>query len=181
MTVFEAAHALGILPLLALLMARLAGRNFPPAWWGMAVAFAVSWLADSIAHLTNPDAVSQVYIVLQSGVAVLALDPKAAIPAVAVVSTVAVGSVLWRHGQGHDVAAHVTAGGIVTGLAWQRTRGWVRWSIVAGFGLLAVAWLDYVAAPGWPSWLTVQGVRLAAVVLWIVATLRDTPESMAWR
>jgi hypothetical protein len=48
--VFELAHQLGLVPLIAML---LIGRGLPRAYWLVALAFAVSWVADSIAAMTG--------------------------------------------------------------------------------------------------------------------------------
>lgn len=177
----ELAHLVGILPLLVLLVAALAGKSYPPSWWLMAGAFGVSWVADFAAHYASPTLVSQTYPVFQAGLALLAVRSKAILPAMAVVAAVGVASVLWRHGTGFDLALRLTAGGMVAGIAWNRLSGWFRAAVSTGFGATAIAWAAYAADPGWATWGAYQAIRAAAVVLFGIAAWRDHPQRLVWQ
>lgn len=177
----ETAHLIGIIPLACLLVGKLFGRVWPFTWWAMGCAFGVSYGADSVAHMVDADTVSQIYPVMQAGLALIALRSKAIIPSLIVVAGVAVASVMWRQGSGFDVALRLTAGGMVAGLAWDRAKGWFRAAISTGFGATALCWAAYVAHPGWETWGAYQVMRLSAAILFGVACWRDTPKGLEWQ
>ena len=87
-----AAHALGLVPILT--MAGW-GRRLPSAWWWLAVAFGVSFLADTVSVLipgprgVGHQLVSQTYPLLQAGLFALVLAPRPL--AVAVIGQAAIG------------------------------------------------------------------------------------------
>src|SRR5947208_264158 len=64
----EIAHQMSLLPLLWLALLHARGVHRDAAWWWIAGAFGVSWLADTAAHWVSPWMVSAVYPVSQSAI-----------------------------------------------------------------------------------------------------------------
>jgi len=163
------AHAVGAVPLLWL--AWLAGRGYrvDAAWWWMAVAFAVSLVADAASLVVGHPIVSQTYPLLQGAVFTLALVPsRYAVRVIGAFFVAAAVSVSLRHAAGLDVLLHVVSWGAVAAFAVNRVPA-LAW----GFAALCVAWLGYVAWPGWWSWGAMQGVRVVTACAWSVAAWRE--------
>lgn len=158
--------ALGLVPLVALALLRARGHRRDAAWWWMAVAFAVSFVADAVTLVAPHRYVAQVYPFLQAGILLAVLLPRRWVEvAGALLLAAAAVSITGRSGGGHDVLLRTVAFGMVAAVAWVRVpRGTLRTALVVGFGGGAVAWWGYVVAPGWVSWSALQAVRLVAVV-----------------
>lgn len=156
----EGAHALGLLPLLWV------ASHFErrAEYWWLAVAFGVSFLADSAAHTLNPAVVSAVYPVLQAGL-VGAVFLSRANASAFVALLVAAGWASLQLGQSPDWLLHSVAWVGCAFLAYHRAPGRVKEALVLYFGLGWLAWLSYVLSPGWASWGTFQGIR-ALGILW---------------
>lgn len=168
------AMAVGAVPLTFLLARHFAGVWFPRHVWLMALAFAVSFAADALALVWNPGMVSQVYLVSQAGLFALALRPDRIVPVLGVVVAAAGWSLAARHGEGLDVALHVTAFLSVLWCAWtadERDHD-TRMVLVLGFGWLAVAWAVYASSPSLATWGAFQAVRLALTVGWCYVVAR---------
>ena len=181
-TIFEAAHCIGAVPILVLGALRLGGRPVPSAWWLMALAFGVSFVADTAVDLgMSPLVISQTYPVTQAALFLLILLPQA--EAVAVIGgllAVAAGS-LWdpllglRQGEGLDFPLHAVAWGSIAAAAWHVLRpGWLRAALGMGFAALVVAWAGYVAVPGWWTWGGFQMVRAMQAAAFAVAAWQGT-------
>jgi hypothetical protein len=172
--VFEAAHWLGLVPLAWLVVARVRGRVIDVSYWWMALAFAVSFVADLAPHRYA----HQLYPVLQAGLFAIVLAPRATIGAVTLlVASTAAYSVVWRQGQPFDVWLRVTAWLTVAGLAWHLppipTLRWTRTTLAVGFTAMTAAWCWYVADPGWWPWGALQVARAGTTAAWCVAAWRE--------
>lgn len=169
MTLGYFAASLGLLPVVALLVRRTSGLR----WWLMGAAFAVSFLADMASLWATHPYVAALYPALQAGVFLLALLPLTEVPlAVAVILGAASASLVWSGATGLDVLARTVAFGMVAGAGF-RHSGWLRWSLLMGFGGGLLAWWGYVLAPGWWSWGALQAVRVVAIACWGVALWRS--------
>lgn len=170
----SASVALGVVPLVAMQGVHFAGGWRPRVWWALAVAFAVSFVADVAAWAWSPALVSQVYLVSQAGLFLLALAPRYASVGFAAVLAAAGWSLASRRGEGLDVALHVTAYAVVAVAAWaSAVPRALRLTLATGFAALAVAWVGYVASPGWWTWGAYHGVRAAMAAAFVVAVLRE--------
>lgn len=165
---FELAHHMALLPVVALGWKRVG----EPAYWWLGLAFFVSWLADSAAHVVNPSLVSLVYPLTQVGLVALVLVPRQdADRVLGVAALVAVSAVIVPTGL--DVLLRTVAWGAIAGMAWPRKDlGLLRWSLVLAFGVGLLAWYGYVLWPGWASWIIYQGVRAMGISVFCVAVWR---------
>lgn len=167
------AASLGLIPLLW-----LAGTGkHDRAWWWLAGAFGISFLADLSAQWVNPFTVSIVYPVSQSAliVAVLA-ERRDAFAFLGLVCLTGLATILSRGVDGPDVLLRTVAWGGVTVVAGSRPElGKLRMALVTAFGLGWVAWLGYTAVPGWTSWGIYQVVRALGIGLFCWASLHPTP------
>lgn len=168
-------HASGAFPLVRVTTLT---RTRPPvdvAWLWMALAFAVSFAADTASLFGAWPVVSQTYPLMQGAVFALALLPSGvAGRVVALLLTVAGASVSVRHGAGFDIALHAAAWGAVAAMAWWRvTDASLRWTLVLGFGGMAATWTAYALAPDVATYALFQAVRVATAAGWCVAAWRE--------
>lgn len=170
------AYALGLVPLAWLLLLRSASVRRGTAWWWLAGAFGVSWLADTAAHWVNPWLVSAVYPVSQAALIAavfasrveaqrfLSIMVLAGLAAVVVDATILLRTVAW--------------GGIV-GLLWPFPKGPLRTALLLAFAGGWLAWVGYLLDPGWPSWGIYQGVRAGSVGVFCVAAWKPVTLRLA--
>lgn len=163
--------ALGLLPLAWLVVTK---RGAGAAWWWMAGAFAVSFVADVLTLVYDHRLVSQVYPVLQAGLfAAILLPRKYAEWTIAVILVAASASIAGRNADGFDVLMRVIAFGSVAGVAWMLPQSALRTSLLVYFAGGAVAWCGYVLAPGWTSWGLLQMARAVGIGCWCYAAKRE--------
>lgn len=180
----ETAHQIALAPLLFLAGLHVTGRHRGAAWWWLAGAFLVSWVADSAVDLgVDWWLVSVVYPVSQAAiVGAVLLDRSDAIRLALVLSVVGMVSVLWRGVSGPDVLLRTVAWGAVVGVAWQyRAIGRTRLALLVYFGVGLVAWYVYVFAPSWWTWGGYQAVRALGIGAFCWASLSVTPQLRAVR
>lgn len=169
------AAVLGLVPLLFLLALGFMGRGRDVAFWWIATAYGVSWLADLAGQRIDPFLIGALYPVTQAGiVGAVLLEPEDAM--ILLVALVAAG--LWAifvqgGGRVPDVLLRTVAWGSVAGVAASRPElGPMRAALVVTFGLGLLTWLAYASLPGWPTYLAYQGARAAGAVLFCVAVAR---------
>lgn len=157
---------LGLVPLLALAWLHVRGVKRGAAWWWLAGAFGVSFLADVASLLWGHPLISQAYPLLQAGLFAAVLVPRAWTTGIVGVFALASGvSLVTRRGEGLDLLLHLVAWFTVAVLAWARLPdGWLRVTLAVGFACLAWAWCAFVAWPGFPTWGAMQAVRVAMAV-----------------
>jgi hypothetical protein len=153
-------------------------RQRPPldvSWLWMALAFAVSFVADTASLFGAWSVVSQTYPLMQGALFALALLPsRVAGRVVALLLAVAGASVAVRHGQGVDVALHVAAWLSVAVMAWWRVPDFaLRWTLVLGFVGMAATWTAYALAPDTVVSALMQTVRVVTACAWGVAAWRE--------
>lgn len=172
---FELAHFMALVPLAWLALLRSHGQRRGAAWWWLATAFAVSWLADTAAHWVDPWQVSVVYPVSQAAlVGAVFLSRTDALRLLAALVCVGWFAAIRPHRP--DVLLHVVAWVAVVGVVYDRwALGTLRVALFVYFGGGALAWIGYAAWPGWASWIVYQGTRAAGIALFCVAATRPAP------
>lgn len=175
--VSEFTHALGLVPLLWLAGLAFQRDRRDAAWWWLALAFAVSFLADTLAHGLNAEVVGNVYPVLQSAmIGLILLDRRDAVTFAVVLGSVATVAMLAENPAGIDLFLATVAWGAVTVFAWQRPMlGLLRWCLVVTFGGGLLAWFGYAMEPGWTTWGLYQLTRVAGTALFCAAALHPSP------
>jgi hypothetical protein len=177
--IFETAHQMGLVPFLWLCWLRVRGEERGSAWWWLAIAFLVSWFADSAVDLGAPsDMVNTVYQVSQSAlIGAVLLDRSDAVVLTITLCLVGIAAVLWNHLAGPDVLLSTVASLAIAGIAYERralTR--VRWSLLVMFGAGWVAWMGYCLAPGWTFYLLYQATRAVGIGLFCWASWNPRPQ-----
>lgn len=154
---------MGLLPLIWVTAWTSAGRIADRRTWLLALAFAVSWVADGVSHWTGTFPVGPVYVVIQSGLIVAAFAPR----------------VGWRFGMvllgasalaltrfdltQPDIFVHTVAWLGLLAVTWPLASPF-RLTLALAFGLGTLAWWGYCLRPGWASWLVYQGVRAVSLL-----------------
>lgn len=181
--VSEVAAEMGLVPLAWLVWLRLRGRSPGLAWWWLAAAFFVSWLADTAALWVNPDLVGNLYPVTQAAlVGAVLLDRLEAAEFAFALFVVALVAVFWRGPLGIDVFLRTVAWGSVAVLAWQYHALWrLRDALLVSFGVGLVAWWWYALAPGWLTWGFYQVVRAVGIALFCAAAASPAPRLIVAR
>lgn len=176
--IYEAAHWLGVVPLLWLVGLALGGQRVRAAEWWLAAAFGVSWLADTVPHAGfNPDLAGNLYPMTQAGiVALVLLDRGRAAHVIGLLLVTATVAVAWQGTAGYDVLLSTVAGGLIAGLAWTLPP-LLRWSLIIAFGGSAAVGCLAVLAPGPATGLLYQSTRLAGTVLFCAAVSSAIPAS----
>lgn len=180
----EVAHQMALLPLASVAALRVSGVQPDVAWWWLAAAFAVSWLADTAAHFLPASAgwvPSIVYPVLQTGLIVAVLMPRS-LAWLVMGGLVALGLAAAVHvsASGPDVVLRSAADGMIVLVALLRVALPValRASLLVTFGLGWLAWLAFSRHPALSAWYLYQCCRLAGLLLFCAA-LR-TPKIHLW-
>lgn len=174
---FGVAHHMALVPLVWLLVLHARGNARDVAWWWLGAAYAVSWLADTAAHVVSPWLVSAVYPVTQAGiVGAVLLDRRRASLYASVLVLIGVAAVLSPHSlTGPDLILRSVAWGAVAYLALHRPElGRLSVALFASFGVTLVAWWGYAFLPGWATWSTYQTARLVGIALFCYAAARGT-------
>lgn len=167
----EVAHFLGLLPLVL-----VAAFRAPRAYWWLALAFGVSFLADTASHFISPFWVSRVYVVSQSAlVAAVFLDRADALWTLAALVVLGLLGVFLQP-SGPEVFTHTCAWGVAALIAYEMAPQPLRRSLLVYFGWGLVAWVAYVWVPGWTSWGAYQMTRLVGILLFGLACWKPQPE-----
>lgn len=175
---FEFAHQMAFLPLFWLAGLRVRGNHRDIGWWFLALAFAVSWVADSAVDLgAAPWLVSTAYPVSQAAlVGAVLLDRKDALVLSISLSVVGLLAVSWHRLTGPDLLLSTVASLSVAGIAFEYTAlGRLRWCLLVSFGATWACWMAYAATPGYPTYLAYHAMRLLGLVLFCWATLETGP------
>lgn len=162
---FEAAHALGAVPLLVLI-----GRRRDAAFWWIAGGYFVSFLADTASHWTGHPLVSSTYPLLQAGLIAAALLADADLTLYVLLLAWAATTALGFQGvTGLDILLHTVAWLPLVAFGWRTP---FRSALLVSFGLGWLCWLAYTGWPGWTTWLLFQGTRVAGTGLFCRAAIR---------
>ncbi len=165
---------MALAPLVFLGILSAVGLQRDASWWWLGVAFAVSWVADSMAHWTDPVRVSLVYPITQSAlVGAVLLERRWAWYLLAVLMIVGLVAAVAQS----DVFLRVVAWGTVAGIAFGRPEyGRLRQTLLVYFGGGLLAWIGYVLEPGWTSWSIYQSVRALGLLLFCHAAYAGAPQ-----
>lgn len=157
-----AAMVTGLVPLAVVVWYRTAITTQSAYWW-LAGAFGVSFLADLAGLFGGGYLASQTYPLLQAGLVALVIAPRPiAVLTIGALAFISAVSLAWRMAAGLDVLLHVAAWGSTAALASRNlTPGPLRATLVWGFALLSLAWVGFRLEPTFLAWGVMQGVRLA--------------------
>lgn len=143
-----------------------------PEWWWLAGAFAVSWIADTMAHFGNPWVPAAVYPMSQAAmVGSVFLNRRDAMLLVSALAVVGIVGVLGEGVTGPTVLLQTVASLSVCGIVWTLPVPRLRVTLLTAFGLGWLAWIGYVLNPGWATWIVFQGVRAASLGLFCWASI----------
>jgi hypothetical protein len=176
----EVAHQMALVPLVALGVLRARGERRDAALWWIALAFAVSWLADLAADLLPVEyrwAPSVVYPVTQAAIIGAVLLPRLmAVVFLWLMYTVAA-MVVAVHGIGPDRFERTAVCLGVVAMVWYRRElpSRLRIALAVYFGVGLVAWLIHVQWLVVATWYPYQLARLAGLLLFAWAALEPRP------
>lgn len=157
-------------------MILVAAFRAPRACWWLALAFGVSFLADSAAHLVDPFWVSRVYPVTQAAlVAAVFLNRIEALWTLGALVVLGLLGVFLEP-SGPELFTHTCAWGLACLCASEFAPQPLRRSLVVYFGWGLLAWMAYVMVPGWTSWGAYQGTRVLGIALFGYACWKPSPE-----
>lgn len=169
---------MALVPLLWLVGLHHAGRGRGVEWWWLAAAYGISWVADWVAHRYGGFPISPLYLVTQTGIFALVLLPRRqALWFLGLLVTIG-GIAFLTHPLGTpDWLVHTVAWlGLVGCVYPLKALGKLRLAVLVSFGLGWFAWMSYVLAPGWSSWLAYQGVRAVGIGLFCWAAWNPEPK-----
>jgi hypothetical protein len=174
----EVAHWGAAVPLALMFLLRVSGRKFPAVFWIVAIAFAVSFIADTVRKVTGVPFIARPYYPpIQFALFALAVSIGRrwlgdAVALLAVSAVIASPLLL----AGLDVWVRGLGAVIVLGLMALHETPLV-WTLIVYCGFATAFWLwmqqygtDYYAARPW--WYAYQGARLAAFGLFARAAWR---------
>ncbi len=152
------------------------------AWWWLAGAFAVSWIADVVAEqlpVADRWAVTLVYPVIQSTfIGAVLLPRRSALSLLFVLAATACLAAVYRGVRGPDIVLHSFASLSIAGLA---AAGWelpvrLRIALLVYFGLGWLAWIIHAQYLVHATMYGYQSTRLAGLVLFCWALLVTGPK-----
>jgi hypothetical protein len=183
----EIAHHMALLPVALLSGLSVRHHRRDAAWWFLAGAFAISWVADTVADFLLPaDRVvpSLVYPVSQSALVVAVLMPRL-VALLLLGLMVGTGClVVLQHGiTTPDIALRSVAWPAVACVAWMRKELPVplRACLLVYFGLGWVAWLVHVEWLTVATWYPYQLIRLLGLLLFCWAAVETGPHLRVMR
>lgn len=164
---------LGLVPLVL-----VAATKAPKAFWWLAGAFAISWLADTITFFTvQPWWTSRVYVVSQAALVCAVFLPRKEALGLLVFLVLAGLCAIALEPKGPELPLHLVAWGLAAGIAEDEAPLLLKRSLVAYFGLGALAWLFYVSLGLEHSWwLAYQSTRVLGIGLFGYACWHPTPQ-----
>lgn len=149
-------------------------------YWLLAFAFAVSFVADSVAHVADPLTVSIVYPVTQGGLAGVALFGvgKDALVFLGTLVWAGLLAVLWQDTPHPDVLLATVAFLTVALVAFGNWKldDRLRPALVVYFGVGWLAWCAFAAWPSWNTYALYQTTRLAGILLFCRAVWSPGPQ-----
>lgn len=175
--VSELATWIGLIPLICLGTLWWHGDKRDAAYWWLAAAFGVSWLADMAALLIDPYIVTLVYPVSQTGlVAAVFLSRRGARWLVlGLLGIGAIAAMIHEPGK-PDLLLRACAWAMIVAMVEDlNALPTIRASLLVYFGLGILAWAGYVVSPGWTSWLLFQCCRVVGLSIFCYAAVHVRP------
>ena len=170
----EIAHWMALWPLCMLVVMHVHGERKDRAWWWLAGAFAVSFIADSLAHFLDPWVISLAYPMSQAAlVGAVFLSKREALSLLVLLCCATTVAILAKGVQGPDVILSSTANGAVCWMVWDRWElGRLRTALLVSFGAVGLAWLCFSLWQVVPVWYGYQALRLVGLFLfcWSAST-----------
>lgn len=175
--VSETASQMGLVPLVWVAFRHWSGHKQAAAWWWIAVAYAVSWLADLLAWWVNPVPLSILYPISQATLLIAVFRSKDDAALLLAVFAALAGLVLATGGDHQpDILFRSVAWGSVVVTVWGLwPLGLLRVALLVSYGGGLLAWAYYVGVPGWASWLVYQAVRLGGMLVFCRAASQRFP------
>lgn len=177
----EIAHWMPLIPLVWLFWRNETRHPIDAAWWWLACAFAVSWLADTAADFTPVQSrwvISLVYPVTQAAlIGAVLLFRKSALILLAVLVAAGIASALLFGVEKPDLVLRTIASLAVVGMIWNRPAlpMRLRLTLFVYFGLGLIAWAIHVRWLIVATWYPVQLVRLSGLILFCWAATEPRP------
>lgn len=176
------AEWLGLVPL-AYVVYR--DRRFPihvdAAYYWLAAAFGVSFLADRSAHWV-PSWVAFSYVVGQSVLTCAVFDRRLALRLLPMLSLVALLALaVWppadpiTHRRPPEVLLHLIAWGTAACVVWEEAKGALRTALSTYFAVGTVAYLVMAFSPGFTTWYLYQASRVVGIGLFCLAVADPKP------
>lgn len=148
------------------------------AFWWLAAAFAISFVADMGAlGFRLPWVASAVYPVSQAALICAVFIPRRdAFLVLGALVCVGLASLPFTHANRPEVLLHTTAALAVCWIVGPLPAlGMLRTALLIYFGLGLLAWYGYVWQPSGASWVIYQACRLVGILAFCRATLKPQP------
>lgn len=139
-------------------------RERRPEWWWLAGAFAISWVADTMAHFSDPWIPAAVYPMSQAAMVGTIFLPRG--KAMLLVTVLGIAGIVGVAGEGvtgPDLLLQTVSFGSVVGIVWPLAPSRLRTTLLVAFGLGWLAWVGYLLNPGWATWGFYQAVRAVSL------------------
>jgi hypothetical protein len=170
-----------LIPLVALTVLRMLGNRRDAAYWWLAGAFAVSWLADApVDHMPREFhwIPSAVYPVSQSAlIGAVLLSRRRAVALLGLLVAVGLVAAFWTGAKGPDILLHSVAFLAVVAIVADRPELPQRLQacLFVYFGLGWVAWLVHARWLVLATYYPYQAIRLAGLLLFCWAAMKPSP------
>lgn len=173
---FEFTHQMALLPLLWLSIQHGRGRSSGLAWWWIACAYAISWLADNAAHVIDPWTINRIYPVSQAAIiGAVFLCRLDALRFTLTLMTVGIVCIFVSGMAFPDICTHTVAWLTIVGIVWDRwALGWLRSTLIISFGLGLIGYIAYAYWPSWPTWTLYHSIRLIGMFWFCWASVHTT-------
>ncbi len=177
----EIAHQMALLPLATLGLMRAGGTRRDAAWWWIALAFAISWIADGIADvvaMTDRVIVSLVYPISQAAlIAAVIMSRSGALVFIGVLTLAGIAVVIQHGIASPDVALRSVAWLAVVNQAWRRRElpYALRASLIVYFGLGWLMWLVHMQWVSVATWYPYQLARFLGLLIFCWAVVESGP------
>jgi len=160
------------IPFLWLARLHAMGQKRDAAWWWVAGAFFVSWIADTAAHWANPNLVGNLYPLSQTAIVAAVLLPRQNARFLTAILVLCALATMGQAGvDGFDVVLRTVAWGTAACLAYiRRDIGPLAVVLLVTFGLGLVTWYGYAYAPSWTTWGVYQSARVFGIGLFCWAS-----------
>lgn len=182
MWIAEIAHQMSLIPLIWLVVLTIHGKVCDLAWWWIAVAFSVSWFADTIAHVVPQSHnawIGIVYPVSQTAIigAVLLRHRRQKVALLGVLLGASTVAILWCGVEDPDLVLRSVAWLAVVAIMWAEKAlpFRLRLCLVIYFGFGLVTWLIHLRWLIVPTWYPYQIVRLIGLLVFCWAALKPSP------